>query len=184
MTDNKLISRIQPKSRRSAGGFTLMELLVVIMIIAVLTAIGLVVGGKFLTSANKKKTAANMKLIMHAVNIYQEECDEYPKKNDDDLFFGDDLLNILRYGESSIPGTPDPDYTKDVWEAKIKPIIDKLPDNAFEKDPDTKQATGFIDGFDQLLVFEPAGGLGGTPRLVSAGPDEDFSTEDDIYSDK
>ena len=170
------------ETKRNTSGFTLMELLVVIMIIAVLTAIGLSVGSKVMSAAAKKRTAGYMQLIMHAVNTYQEKVGFLPCVDNATPIYGNALLTALRDGDPDNPGEP---VYEEIWNSKIKPIIDKLPDNAFEKDPDTKQATGFIDGFDQLLVFEPVGGLGGTPRLVSAGPDEDIDeTDDNIYSDK
>jgi len=81
MTGNKDIS-----AKRNSRGFSLMELLVVIMIIAVLTTIGLIVGDKVMSSTKKKKTAANMQLIMHAIERFQEEFIEYP--GDITLSFG------------------------------------------------------------------------------------------------
>lgn len=178
MTGNKLISAKQ------TGGFTLIELMVVIMIISILTAIGLSVGGKVLSAADRKKTAAHMQIIMHAINIYQEEIGEYPKQNANNSFEGNVLLDIFRYGKSPRPTPPNLIYENSTWNDKIKPIIDKLPDNAFEKESDSV-ATGFIDGYGSLLRFEPVGGLGGTPRLVSAGLDKNFNnTDDNIYSDK
>ncbi|MCK5114049.1 MAG: prepilin-type N-terminal cleavage/methylation domain-containing protein [Phycisphaerae bacterium] len=162
----------QRKTKRPRG-FTLIELIIVIAIIAILTAIGLYVGDKVLKASKTKETVANMQIIMHAVEIYQEEYEECPKHNANDSFKGNVLLDIFKYGESPEPSSPNTDH-EEFWDAKIKPIIDKLPGNAFVKTGNT--ATGFKDAFDVPFVFEPAAGLGGTPRLVSSGPDELFGS--------
>jgi prepilin-type N-terminal cleavage/methylation domain-containing protein len=168
---------------RRTGGFTLIELLVVIMIIAILTAIGLAVGSKVMTAAAKKRTVANMKLIMHAVNIYQEEVGDISSSPID----GNVLLNILHYKESPVPANLadliDPDYVLDIWDAKIKPIIEKLPEKAFQDTDGDGVAEGFVDGFENPLWFEPTGGLGGTPRLISAGPDGLFGSVKNVDDD-
>jgi type II secretory pathway pseudopilin PulG len=40
------------------------------------------------------------------------------------------------------------------------------------------------DGFRKFMDYRDSGGVGGTPLLISAGPDGKFGTQDDIRSDR
>jgi len=63
---------------RKTGGFTLVELLIVIIIIAVLAAIAI---PKFANSSTRSKEAAlkaDLKLYRNAVELFRSDCGAYP----------------------------------------------------------------------------------------------------------
>lgn len=64
--------------RDRSGGFTLVELLVVIVVLAVLAAIVL---PKFVDSSRRSKEAAlrsDLKLYRNAISLFHTDCDSYP----------------------------------------------------------------------------------------------------------
>ncbi|MCX6344897.1 MAG: prepilin-type N-terminal cleavage/methylation domain-containing protein [Armatimonadetes bacterium] len=66
------------RSKRRNGGFTLVELLVVIVVLAILAAIVL---PKFMDSGARSREAAlksNLKLIRNAITIYKTDTGLYP----------------------------------------------------------------------------------------------------------
>lgn len=72
-----------PRQRRSKSGFTLVELLVVIVVLAVLAAIVL---PKFMDSGARSKESAlrsDLKLIRTAVSLFQSDIGKYPNSLQD-----------------------------------------------------------------------------------------------------
>lgn len=161
--------------------FTLTELLIVIGIIAILVAIGAVAGGKAYRWASIKETRASMAIIMNAVMAYQENMDFYPNIPG---FNQDHFLLCVKLDSSNNPDEADAaDGTlgfqlvaNDFALERIKP----LPSDAFSKTFETNKDSngvvtwvkgGFVDAWGNPFLYSPAAGLGGTPVLVSAGPD-------------
>ncbi len=71
--------RIVERARRRRHGFTLVELLVVIVVLAVLAAIVL---PKFMNSSKRSKESAlrsDLKLLRNAVGLFQADTSVYPK---------------------------------------------------------------------------------------------------------
>jgi hypothetical protein len=50
--------------------------------------------------------------------------------------------------------------------------------------PTYEDRRAFADGYGKYMDYQQASGAGGTPLLISAGPDGKFGTEDDIRSDR
>jgi prepilin-type N-terminal cleavage/methylation domain-containing protein len=142
--------------------FSLIELLVVIAIIALLLTIGIGVGQKVMTAASVKTTKANMAIIMNAIETYYEDTGSYPSP--ESTPGSSDLYNNLRINSSALEK------------------LASLPADAVYSDGTTGY---FVDAFDKEIEYSKTGGLGGTPVLLSAGPDGDITTKDDnIRSDK
>jgi prepilin-type N-terminal cleavage/methylation domain-containing protein len=142
------------RSRDGRDGFTLVELLVVMFIMAVIVALIVGVGRYVTDSAAKKETQATQAIVMRAIQAYQETNPdgEYPQVND-------------------------PNETKD--------LVEKLHNNekasAILDEVTTLEKGKIVDGFGEEMKYDADGGFGGTPVLISAGPDRHFGREGDEY---
>jgi general secretion pathway protein G len=71
------------KALRSSSGFTLVEMLLVVVIIGVLTAVVAGNFGKKSTAARINATRASISAISSAVEVYQMDMGRYPSSLDD-----------------------------------------------------------------------------------------------------
>lgn len=69
--------------KSTALGFTLVELLVVISIIAILSVIGITIFSSAQKSAQNAKRRADVKAIINALEIYKTQNGDYPPAEDD-----------------------------------------------------------------------------------------------------
>ena len=135
------------RRRSNRTGFTLVEMLAVILVIGILVAIVVSVAGKGIAGAAKARTEEAMTTIMTAVDAYFEEKGEYPQASGATADARSSrLYSDLRGCESS--KTRLANLTKDV-----------LHDGRF------------YDGFEQAIDYRDSGGKGGGPYLESAGRD-------------
>jgi prepilin-type N-terminal cleavage/methylation domain-containing protein len=67
-----------PSSRLAQAGFTLVELLVVIVIIAILASLAVPVTNKVMENANKLRIKATMKDLQVAIGHYRTEYNRFP----------------------------------------------------------------------------------------------------------
>jgi prepilin-type N-terminal cleavage/methylation domain-containing protein len=140
-----------PTNRTSrAGGFTLVELLAVMLILGILMT--LVIGVTWLIFRDTKivETKTNMKIIMTAIMEYRKANGSFPT------------------GQSTLVSD-----LKSVAESKSQ--IAKLGKETW----DPADTTSFRDSWGNAIVYSPIGGLGGGPKLTSPGPDGDINTEED-----
>ncbi len=171
-------------TNRSA--FTLIELMVVIFIIGIMVVLVVGVGRYVYDEAARRETESTQAAVMTAIEEYYKIQGYYP---DDTPIPADppDIPADIREGMQALVGrlqARDLDED-DLVEKPIKeaiqeacgPIILQLPRDAY---------TGptINDGFGNEMRYEPAGGLGGRPVLISTGPDGNFGNEDDIRSDR
>ena len=89
-------------------GFTLVELLVVISIIAILSAIGAVTYTSFLKSSRDSKRQADLKIIQSALEEYHADILNYPFS----VTPGSDLSSGTKTYFTKVPNDPtaNPDY--------------------------------------------------------------------------
>lgn len=168
-------------------GFTLVEMIIVVMVIAIL--VGVVIGVSKMVSARAagEKTRMYMQTIMLAINTYHEATGDYPAQ------------------ETSIPAVPDDWYPRmrpwekrdRMWAAfcrnkKLYHQLIAVPSAQKKLTALPKDAVSniygygenvFVDGFETYMDYFETGGIAGSPVLISAGPDRTFDTEDDIRSD-
>ncbi len=141
--------------RRRGDGFTLIELLVVMFIMALIVALIVNVGRYVTDSAAKKETQAAMAIVIRAIQAYQEEDpDSAPPQASDT----GKLVKELRKSDSA------------------SAILDQLSGENLGGE-DNK----LLDGFGEEMKYDADGGFGGTPVLISPGPDRRFGSEGDEY---
>lgn len=150
---------------RPLRGFTLIELLVVILIMGILLALG--AGGAIymLNGANRNKTITTQKLIIEAIAAFVDETGAEPVVSDN-------------------PDEATAELLEKLWSsAAARETLQDLPDGAVKTNDSNKKS--FFDAYGTEMQYFRQGGLGGRPRLVSAGPDEDMAAADDnIFSDE
>ena len=144
--------------RRNRPGFTLVEMLTVILVIAVLVTLVVGISSTIIRKANVERTKVTMTAVMSAVQAYQQANGQYPP-----------------------PLTPTTDDTDNkilmtalLTDAQAGPIASKLADDLKGTVPNAI----VVDGFGNTLKYLPDGGAGGTPVLISPGPDGDFGDTD------
>ena len=153
-------------SANRSGGFTLIELLVVVAILGILATLIISVGSYVRTRQLEDTTKNTLRIIQLSVNVYKETKGSYPTAN------------------PAVTQTTDTDrenrskflYTTLTSVSKAREALSNLPQESM--------AGGeFADAFGKFIDYDPAGGAGGTPVLISAGQDGAFTTADDIRSD-
>ncbi|MGM0365598.1 MAG: type II secretion system protein [Actinomycetota bacterium] len=88
--------------KRDQRGFTLVELLIVVIILAVLSGIAVPSYMALRNRARESATENEMKNIATALELYNADQEEYP---DDDTFLGDDLSDGDNVYMSNVPAT-------------------------------------------------------------------------------
>ena len=171
--------------RRSA--FTLIELLVVIFILGILVTLVVSISGYILDKSNRDQTLANQKVILTAIGAFHDIMGNYPPDTDAALDpppsatltleekTGAVLLYYLKGIKATFPPIESDMVAMRIRDATGKCLLN-LPTDAFD-------GTIVRDAYGQAMGYSAAGGLGGRPAIISAGPDGQFGTTDDIRSD-
>lgn len=170
------------KPRRQAGrtvgrsdrgeGFTLVELLLVMFIMAVLVALVVGIGASIVEEGNRRKTEAKQVLLMNAIEAYHRVTGKYPPDRDGTLYDPNNSTAVLlRYLDGHDCGG----LAEDVKE-KAKVFLREIAD-----DPN-------MDAWGRAMRYYNRGGR--LPVIISSGPDENFGDEirarieDNIRSDR
>jgi len=147
-----------PRIARRHRGFTLVEMLTVLLILAII--LGLVVGiSRYLMEeAARKQTEVTQAVLMNAVMRYKTMTGSPPGA----------LSNLV---DGSAP-------------EDVRAIALKVPKDQFD-------GSTAKDGWGAAMTYQPAGGRGGTPVIISNGPDRqsnlgtptDATNTDNVRSD-
>jgi len=176
-------SRRNRRRAPAGGGFTMIEMMVVILILMILVTLIVSVGRYVYEDASRKQTQANQAVIIAAIDIYYDTGKEYP--SDTDSPASDATIkssNSLYRGLTGVAGGDPADPAVKAATAKINDLSSDAMDQV--DDGGTKYWV-FKDGYDKEMSYDADGGLGGTPVIISAGPDGDIATDaDNIRSDK
>ncbi len=156
-------------NKASCGrGFTIIEMLAVLFILAIIVALIASVSVYVLNEANKKDTRSSMAVIQDAILLYIDITGVKPTQDGGCTM----LFTQLKSNEQTF--------------AKIK----ELPDSVFQGQ---NPRSYFCDAWGKQLRYRQSEGRGGSPVLISAGPDSWFgdepgapsnSAEDNIRSDQ
>jgi prepilin-type N-terminal cleavage/methylation domain-containing protein len=141
-------------TRHSRRGMTLIELLVVTIILGLIMSLGLSVGSKLLTGADRRKTIGTMAIVMGAIDVYYQQRGAYPPQEDADgksYPYSDYLLTTLKTCPAS------------------QKALSALDQQAMNEGAECGYT--FIDGYNLPILYSATGGFGGTPKLLSAGAD-------------
>lgn len=148
-------------AKHEQAGFTLTEMLAVILILVILVALVVGVSIYIQTEAAKKETLAYQTIIREAVQKYYESTGQWPPQT------GASVANRIGNLFDALKGNP-----------AAKSVIVNLPIKAMGN-------RKFLDGFATVMDYKKSGGLGGTPVIISAGPDRSHATTaDNIQSDQ
>jgi prepilin-type N-terminal cleavage/methylation domain-containing protein len=187
--------------------FTLIEIMVVVFIIVVL--LGIIVGVSRYVSEEtaRKQTEATQRQVMVLVDNFQEAFGKPPADTDPPGGTYDEdasiraLMTWLQPWDNMkrefrltaqdyaylYPGAPADATRLKQLGTKIQSVtsqgLQQLTKSAYNPDVLQGAPLELRDGWDNAMRYERAGGMGGRPVLISAGPDEEFETEDDIRSD-
>jgi len=146
MEKKKLLELLRGKEKEK--GFTLVELLTVLAIIAVLSAILFPLGKTLQQNVQKHSCISNLQKIYHAVRMYYLDTGTYPERLAE--IHGEELADLIDMGLAGVP--VDPNYAKSVINKKgIYPIFASelhCPANIEHPDP-IKELNGnyYIDPF-------------------------------------
>ncbi len=137
-------------------GFTLVEMLAVILVIGILVAVVVGVAGNVIARASEEQTRKNMATIMSALDTYFEEKGTYPPETGN----GYEDVNAKLFAELNRC-------------EKSKKRLGALSRSAIRVV--NTQTRYFVDGFGgKVMKYHRTGGAGGGPYLESAGPDNAF----------
>ncbi len=186
---------------RDSRAFTLIELLVVIGILSVLASLITGVTVYVMDKANREQTLTNQLVIINAVDRYYEIMGEYPPDGSDAASLaklavldnppvaadsGAILLRFLTTGSIDTAAI-DAGTINTPFARRLRPRVAKIQKSSaavlLELPEGAMDPGGFMDAYGNYMTYDMDGGLGGTPVVISAGPDTTFNTEDDIRSD-
>ena len=159
------------------GGFTLIELLVVMFILAILVALVASVAGYVMRSANAKETASTQAVLMDAIQAWHDKDTSTPNKvYPPDTYGTDDSgVVLIRYLMGDLPAVSSRNSPQ---VRAAREILLKLPSNAWDG-----TVTAVRDSWGKAMRYKQAGGLGGRPVIISAGPDGIFGEDDPSFGD-
>lgn len=166
-------------------GFTLVEMLIVVVIIGILVTVVVGVSKMVIARAAGEKTRTYMQTITLAINAYHEAAGDYPPEEADIPAVPEEWYPRMRPEEKRQRMWAAFCRNKKLYQQLIAvPSAQKrlaaLPEDAVSS---IYGENIFVDGFETYMDYFRTGGIGGLPVLISAGPDRTFDTEDDIRSD-
>jgi len=162
------------RTEYARAGFTLVELLAVILIIGILVAIVINVSNRAMRKAAEQRTKTTMRVIMSALEIYREEFGVYPSfKVGNDYRAGNAKLYSLFWGGGSWGSEERHKLAK----KRARERLRTLPSDAVSDQGGNRY---FVDGFQNVLWYHAKGGAGpGGAYLESPGADNSFEEEED-----
>ena len=147
-----------------ATAFTLVEMLVVVSILVILISLVLSVANTVRNIGQEQLARADMSKLMAQVRSYHDLTGKYPPQAGSDPDTNCTALMKSLMTVNSIAAE----------------INERFPGKIIG-DANSRMLT---DAFGKPFNYLSNGGPGGTPVLISAGPDRQWNTPDDIRSDE
>ena len=156
------MKKMKKNAPASGGGFTMIEMMAVLTILAILIALVVGVGEHIMDESRRKLTITTQEVVMQAVQAYYKSMTFYPPEEGDGTDDCSELMTNL----------------EDDRDAAV--LLQGLDDDAYSGtagDP-------LNDAYDREMRYRDDEGLGGLPVIISSGKDGDFDeTDDNIRSD-
>ena len=188
------------KAFRNKLSFTIVELLIVVALIAVLASIMMMVAGQGNTASDTELTKSTLALLDSALQEYHDYTGKFPLP---------DLIGET-YFDPNYPGQQIRQHNASLYiqlslVEESRSILEKIPESQINpKDFEGSVTVQFIDPFgqshtqssyleildgwkmplDYIYVSEPSAKRMNFPSIISAGPDKNFGTTDDITNKK
>lgn len=149
---------------RRTGGFTMVEMLAVLLILTILVALAVGVGQHVIEEAKRKQTIATQEVVMQAIQAYYDNKNEYPDA-DPESDGSDDCSQLMK--DHLVPD-------KDAGE-----LLKGLDSEAYAGIGIDGTGAALLDAYAKEMRYRISGGLGGGPVLISAGKDGNFGMDED-----
>ncbi len=133
------------------GGFTMIEMLAVLMILTILVALAVGVGEHVIDDAKRQETMTTQRVVMEAIKAYYDNVKDYPAEEDDET---DDCSHLMEQLDADKDGGI---------------LVKSLPTKAYSGGD-----SSLLDGYLLEMRYRKDKGFGGGPVLISAGKDGDF----------
>jgi prepilin-type N-terminal cleavage/methylation domain-containing protein len=169
---------------RTRTAFTMVELMVVMLILTVLAAMVVALGHYTAQKQHRELTRTQQQIIMEALQQYVAVYGTAP-----------DVPMSPPYPISRLDGMSNEEYyiyarINMLYEAlkgvpSCENILQELPEGS-ETQGSLEDPGAFVDAYGNYMDYQPTGGMGGAPVLISGGPDGYIGGEheaDDIRSD-
>jgi type II secretory pathway pseudopilin PulG len=161
------------------------ELTVVIAILAILLTLITSISGYVMRQGRERETADIQAIVLQAVEAYRDNhpnrdipydrekaSDPAPLPGDRPFTSANALVNFL----TGFWARPDSAIPPHAAVKAAKDILFELPKDAWDGTNGLLPAgRGILDAWKTPMLYAPDEGLGGTPVLISAGPDREFS---------
>jgi type II secretory pathway pseudopilin PulG len=144
--------------------------MVVLLILGILVSLAVGIGVLVFGSAAEKQTKATMRVVLSAVYAYQEAAGAFPPDVDPNKPTDSNKYSVSgRTLKLFLTGTG---QGMSATSPGVPAAVEKL--RSLSGDAFGSADGGFADGWGTGIRYRPAGGFGGKPLLVSAGPDRLF----------
>ncbi len=172
-----------PALPRHRNAFTMVELMVVMLILTVLAAMVVGLGHYVAQKQSRELTKTQQRIIMAATQEYFNVYNTSPEVSANGPYTWS--LDDLSADENAVYGRINTLYGKLADVASCQKILLELPAGSVTRGH-TSHPGGFVDAYGKYMDYQPSGGMGGAPVLISGGPDGYIGGEheaDDIRSE-
>lgn len=177
MRHNDKPTRNCPADPGQARGFTLVELMVVVLIISIIAGLAVSIGAAMLTKGKEDKTRALLRLVGQAIAVYYEATGAYPGYPTD-MPYPPPKNSTMDYDKEKVflPTHYLLTDLQSVPAARSKLV--NLPEGSMILDSADPTKGYLHDAYEAEVLYSPEGGNNNAPVLFSGGPDRTYSGDE------